>query len=99
VAGLALAAVPVVYAQQPTTPPVPEDAFSPRELIAWSNLQTPRPATEEVQLPVLQTRPHELNQDSADRPRHVIDPEARQTPPQNRSTAQPSARDSHVRTR
>jgi phospholipase C len=97
-AALAMAAVSPVYAQQSTTLPIPEDALSPRELIAWSNLQIPRPAAEKEQLPVLQTQPKELRQDSAQRVPHVIDSEARQTPAQNQTTAQPSAHDSHIRT-
>jgi len=42
VAGLLLIAADAV-AQQ-TTPPTPEDAYTSRELIAWSQLQTPQPA-------------------------------------------------------
>jgi hypothetical protein len=70
VGGLALAAASVAYAQQPTTPPVPEDALSPRELIAWTSLQIPRPAQEA--LPANLAPPNQADQDFARRPPRVI---------------------------
>lgn len=54
--GLALAGS-LLHAQQPTTPPVPEDALTPRELIAWSSLQTPLPAQQ--QLPSTPAKPNQ----------------------------------------
>ena len=65
--GLALAVTPFVLAQEPTTPPVPEDALAPRELIAWSDLQTPQPA-QDPHSPI-QTEAREPNEDSAHRAR------------------------------
>ena len=82
-AGLGLAAAPVLLAQQATTPPVPEDALSPRELIAWSSLQIPRPAQQ--QIPAIQAQPHEAIQDSAQRSQQIISSEPRRevVPPRN----------------
>ena len=84
VAGLALAAVSLAHAQQPTTPPVPEDALTPRELIAWSSLQIPQPAQQ--QLPATQGR---LGQDPARRPQQPIGAQERQEPAQSQNTDQP----------
>src|ERR1700752_1904714 len=61
--GLALAVTSFVVAQEPTAPPVPEDVLAPRELIAWSSLQTPQPAQKPV--PPIQSQAREPNQDSA----------------------------------
>lgn len=61
--GLALAVPSVVHAQQSTASSVLEDALTPRELIAWSSLQTPQPAQQ--QLPVAQAHP---GRDSERRP-------------------------------
>src|ERR1700758_2687788 len=86
--GLALAAASLARAPQHTTPPVPEDALTARELIAWSNLQTPQPACQ--QPPAAQAPPY---QDSAQYPQ----PTGTQDPhvpaqPQNRNEEQPHAR-------
>lgn len=92
-AGVLLAAASVVHAQQSTPPPVPEDALAPRELIAWSNLQTPQPAQQQ---PVSQTRTHEPNQDSR-RAQPQAAPQSQQQPAQSQNAAQPPSRDSRTR--
>lgn len=86
--GLALAAASLAHAQQPTTPPVPEDALTPRELIAWSSLQTPQPARQ--QLPATQAPPC---QDSAERPQQQTGAQDPHAPaqPQNQSAEQARA--------
>lgn len=94
--GLALTAgVPVLYAQQPTTPPVPEDALSPRELIAWNSLQIPRPAQQ--QLPAIQAQPHEAIQDSVQSSQHIISSEPQREAVAPRNPAQ--TMDSRTRAR
>lgn len=93
---LALGMAPVAYAQQPTTPPVPEDVLAPRELIAWTSLQTPRPVPQ--QIPAIQAQPHQSDHDSAQRQQLTIDSKGEQTSSQSNATAQPSARNSRSRT-
>lgn len=94
VGGLALAAASFVYAQQPTTPPVPEDALSPRELIAWTSLQIPRPAQEA--LPANLTPPYQATQDSARRPPQAINSDGQR---ETARPTQPLLYDSRGRTR
>lgn len=94
VAGLALAAASVMYAQQPTTPPVPEDALSPRELVAWTSLQVPRPAQESLAPNPIP--PYPTNQDSAHPPAQIINADWQREPAH---VAQPLACDSRPRTR
>lgn len=91
---LALATASVVYAQEPTPPPLPEDALAPRELIAWSNLQIPRPAQQ--QPPVSQTQAREPNPDFPQRAQPQAVPQPQRL--QSRNTMQPPARDSRTRT-
>lgn len=88
--GLALAVTPFVLAQEPTTPPVPEDVLAPRELIAWSDLQTPKQAQEP--LPPIQNQAGEPNQNSAHRRQPPTGAQAQQQPAQSHNTAQPPAR-------
>ncbi len=42
--GLLIALAPFAFSQEPTSAQTPEDAFSARELVAWSRLQKPQPA-------------------------------------------------------
>jgi hypothetical protein len=93
--GLALAATSFVLAQELTRPPLPEDALSPRELIAWSNLQAPQPA--QNPLPPIQTQAREPNQDSAQRPQQPQGAQAQQRQEQAHDTPQSSKRDSRTR--
>lgn len=87
---LALAVASVAYAQQPTAPPIPEDALSPRELIAWTSLQIPRPA--QVQIPAVQIQPYELIQDPAKRgPQLTTDSQVPQDHAKSQSVTEPSA--------
>ena len=99
--GLALTVASVVHAQEPTTPPVPEDALTPRELIAWSTLQIPRPAQEP--LSAIQTQAREQNQDSehrdfAPRLQQPTAAQAQQERAQSHNTAQSPTRDPRSRT-
>ena len=87
--GVALAVTSFVYGQQPTTPPVPEDALAPRELIAWSNLQTPQPAQEPLLTVRAQAR--EPNQQPAGA-------QGQQQREQSHDTAQSRTRDSRTQT-
>jgi len=87
---LALAIGSVVYAQQPTTPQVPEDALAPRELIAWTSLQTPRPIEE--QLPAIQSPPVDRAQDPRHRPQQVTGSQAPPEPANSHVLVQPSVR-------
>src|SRR5947209_11094975 len=49
---VALGAASLAAAQDPnSTPQVPEDAFSTRELIAWSSMQKPQPAPQPLPPP------------------------------------------------
>lgn len=96
-AAFALAVAPIVYAQQPTTPPVPEDALSPRELIAWSNLQTPRPAQE--QLPAIPNQPNPPSTDSAHPSQQGKASLAQQEASKSHIVAEPSAQELRARTR
>ena len=94
--GLALAVTSVIQAQQPTTPPVPEDALSPRELIAWSSLQTPQPAQQ--QLAGAQAQPsHDSEQGETHRPQQQNDPQPQQEPARSHNAVPPAARDQRMR--
>jgi hypothetical protein len=43
--GVLLAMTPLAFGQgEPQTPQVPEDAFTTRQLVAWSRMQKPQPA-------------------------------------------------------
>jgi hypothetical protein len=44
IAGVLFGVVPCVLGQQRANPETPEDAFSSRQLIAWSQVQKPQPA-------------------------------------------------------
>ena len=90
VGGLALAAGSVVYGQQSTTPPVPEDALAPRELIAWTTLQTPRPAQE--QLPAIQPKLDDPSQGSPQRAEQGIDSQPQPEHADSHAVPQPPAR-------
>jgi hypothetical protein len=92
--GLALVATSLVSAQEPRTPPVPEDALAPRELIAWSSLQTPQPAQQT--LPPIQNQAREANQDSAHGPQQSAGVQAQQARAHN--PAQSPTPDSHTPT-
>ena len=82
----------VIQAQQPTTPPIPEDALTPRELIAWSSLQTPQPAQQQ---PPAQTQSNHASEhrDSANRSLPPSDPQPPQEPARSHTPAQPVPRD------
>jgi hypothetical protein len=95
--GLALAVASVVRAQEPTAPPVPEDALAPRELIAWSSLQTPQPA--QKPLPAIQVKARESNQDSGNAPQQPTGAQAQQDPAQSHNSAQSPPRDAQTQTR
>src|ERR1700758_2905065 len=95
--GLAFAVTSFVYAQQPTTPPVPEDALAPRELIAWSSLQTPQPTQEP--LPSIQTQARAPNQDCAHGPQQSTAAQVQQERAQSHNSAQSPPRDAHAQTR
>ena len=86
---LALAAGSVAHAQQPTTPRVPEDALAPRELIAWTSLQIPRPVEE--QIPAIQSQPGDRAQDPRHRPQQVTGSPAQPEPAISHVLVQPSA--------
>lgn len=92
---LALAAGSIVHAQQPTTPQVPEDALTPRELIVWTSLQIPRPVQEQL-LPAIQSQPGDRTQDPRPRPQQVTGSQAQPEPAISHVLVQPSAR---IRTR
>ncbi|MGH9495770.1 MAG: hypothetical protein ACRD3B_12290 [Candidatus Sulfotelmatobacter sp.] len=48
----------VAFAQDlPATHPFPEDAFSTRDLVAWSHLQTPQPSPKPLPVPDGQAAP------------------------------------------
>jgi hypothetical protein len=95
--GLAFLVGSVVLAQESAKPLVPEDALTPRELIAWSSLQTPRPAQE--RLSAFQNQTCEPNQDSAHRLEQPTDAQAQQERPQSHSTAQAPTRNGRTPTR
>lgn len=90
--GLALTLATLAHSQQPTTPPVPEDALAPRELIAWSSLQTPQPAQQ--QLPTSQTHP---DRDSPHCLPQPTVPQQQQEPAQSQDAPPLKARDPHGR--
>jgi hypothetical protein len=92
-----LAATSFVLAQEPTAPPVPEDALAPRELIAWSSLQTPQPAQKPV--PPIQTQTREPNQDSAQGSQRPADDQAQQQRAQSHKSAHSLSRDEHIQPR
>ena len=94
VAGTLALAGSVVHAQQPTKPQVPEDALTPRELIAWTSLQTPRPVEE--QPPAIQSQPGDRVQDPRHRPQQATGSQAQPEPAISQVLVQPSAR---IRTR
>ena len=94
---LALAVASVVHAQEPKTPPVPEDALAPRELIAWSSLQTPQPTQEP--LPSIQTQARAPNQDCAHGPQQSTAAQVQQERAQSHNSAQSPPRDAHAQIR
>jgi len=78
-AALALAATPWVLAQQsqPNTQ-VPEDAFTTRQLIAWSGLQKPQPAPQP--LPPRDTPVPQPDQPTDQQATSPADPHSQQRP-------------------
>ena len=83
---LAVSVPSVIRAQQATTPPVPEDALTPRELIAWSTLQTPQPVQQQLP-PQTQSDHSSEYRDSVHRSQQQNDPQ-----PQEPARSQPAPR-------
>ena len=82
VALLALLCVPTVWAQQEQRDSkVPEDAFSTRQLIAWSGLQKPQPAPQP--LPPRDTPVPQPDQPQDQQATPPADPNRDQTPTQS----------------
>ena len=67
-------------AQQPTSLPTPEDAFTTRELIAWSHLQVPQPAPQP--LPPREGQVPQPSQLQEQPPKSPADPHTQQEPVQ-----------------
>jgi hypothetical protein len=76
--GVVLAIAPLALAQQQSTPQVPEDALQPRELIAWSSLQTPQPVPQPMPSPDTRVPQPGPAQDQQAQP--PADPRTEQTP-------------------
>lgn len=78
-AALVLSAAPWALAQQSQPDPqVPEDAFTTRQLIAWSGLQKPQPAPQP--LPPRDTPVPQPDQPSDQQANPPADPHSEQTP-------------------
>ena len=60
------------------SPQVPEDAFTTRELVAWSNLQKPQPAP--LPLPKEDRTPPQPGQTPDQQPKPPADPSIQQAP-------------------
>lgn len=79
--GFFLATIPMALSQQAqSSPQTPEDAFSTRELIAWSGLQKPQPAPQP--LPPRDTPLPQPDQ-STDQPKSPADPQQQESPAQS----------------
>ncbi len=78
---LVLASLPAVFAQQsPVDSRVPEDAFSTRQLIAWSGVQKPQPAPQPR--PPRDTPVPQPDQPQDQQANPPADPHTQQTPSQ-----------------
>lgn len=88
-AGLLFAIAPLAIAQQsqPSAPQVPEDALQPRQLIAWSSLQTPQPVPQPMPSP--DSRVPEPGQPRDQQVQPPADPHTEQTPTLSGTTANP----------
>jgi hypothetical protein len=89
-AGMALGVTSGVFAQQSTTPVIPEDALTPRELIAWSDLQTPRPTHEPPPPP--QAEPREPDRNSGAHSQQPNSVQVHQEPQSHNDGQSPSPR-------
>ena len=89
-AGIALGVTSGVLAQQSTTPAIPEDALTPRELIAWSDLQMPRPAHEAPPPP--QAEPREPDGNSGPHSQQPNSVQVDQEPRSHHDSQSPSPR-------
>jgi hypothetical protein len=69
-----------VLAQQPKSLPTPEDAFTTRDLIAWSHLQAPQPAPQP--LPPREGQVPQPSQAQDQQPKSPADPHTEQEPVQ-----------------
>jgi hypothetical protein len=67
-------------AQQPKSLPTPEDAFTTRDLIAWSHLQAPQPAPQP--LPPREGQVPQPSQPPDQQPKSPADPHTEQEPVQ-----------------
>jgi hypothetical protein len=79
-AGVLFLIVPEAFAQQ-STPETPEDAYTSRELIAWSQLQKPQPAPQP--LPPRDTPVPQPEQPRDQQSRAPADPQNQQEPAQS----------------
>lgn len=75
--GVLLALTPVAFTQQ-SAPSTPEDAYSSRELIAWSQLQKPQPAPQP--LPPRDTPIPQPEQPADQQSKPPADPQNQQEP-------------------
>lgn len=79
---LVVASLPALFAQQaPTDSRVPEDAFSTRQLIAWSGMQKPQPAPQP--LPPRDTPVPQPDQPQDQHANPPADPHTQETPTQS----------------
>ena len=72
------AAIPFALTAQQATPQTPEDAFTTRDLIAWSHLQTPQPVPQP--LPSDEARAPQPEQPRDQQSRPPADPHSQQQP-------------------
>jgi hypothetical protein len=79
-AGVLFVIVPAAFAQQ-STPQTPEDAYTSRELIAWSQLQKPQPAPQP--LPPRDTPVPQPEQPRDQQSKAPADPQNQQEPAQS----------------
>src|SRR4051794_29055572 len=79
-AGVLFVIVPAAFAQQ-STPQTPEDAYTSRELIAWSQLQKPQPAPQP--LPPRDTPVPQPEQPPDQQAKSPGDPQTEQSPAQS----------------